>query len=45
MALETAINGRADALVTYKNRDILPAANRFGLRILCPGELLKESYS
>jgi putative PIN family toxin of toxin-antitoxin system len=45
MVLETAINGRADALVTYNIRDFLPAANRFGLRVLRPGELFKESYS
>lgn len=45
MVLETAINGQADALVTYNIRDFLPAANRFGLRVLRPGELFKENYS
>lgn len=45
MVLETAINGRADALVTYNVRDFLPAAGRFGLRVLRPGELLKEIRS
>ena len=45
MVLETAINGRADALVTYNVRDFLPAASRFGLRVLRPGELLKEIRS
>src|SRR5262245_46127464 len=42
MVLETAINGRADALVTYNVRDFVPAAGRFGLRVVRPGELLKE---
>ncbi len=45
MVLETAINGRANALVTYNVRDFLPAASRFGLRVLRPGELLKEIRS
>ncbi|MCG1040915.1 putative toxin-antitoxin system toxin component, PIN family [Burkholderia sp. b14] len=45
MVLETAINGRAYALVTYNVRDFLPAAGRFGLRVARPGELLKEIHS
>lgn len=45
MVLETAINGRADALVTYNLRDFMPAAGQFGLRVLRPGELLKEIRS
>jgi predicted nucleic acid-binding protein len=45
MVLETATNGRADALITYNIRDFLPAAGRFGLRVLRPGELLKEIRS
>lgn len=45
MVLETAINGRADALVTYNVRDFLPAAGRFGLRVLRPSELLREIRS
>jgi putative PIN family toxin of toxin-antitoxin system len=42
MVLEAAINGRADALVTFNTRDFATAAARFGLRILRPGEILKE---
>ena len=42
MVLEAAVNGRADALVTYNVRDFAPAAGRFGLRVLRPGELLAE---
>jgi putative PIN family toxin of toxin-antitoxin system len=45
MVLEAAINGHADALVTYNVRDFLPAANQFGLRVIRPGELLKEIRS
>ena len=45
MVLETAINGKADALVSYNIRDFLPAANRFGLRVVRPGECLQEMRS
>jgi hypothetical protein len=40
--LEAAINGRADALVTYNVRDFEVAARRFGLRIARPAEVLRE---
>ena len=42
LVLEAAINGRADALVTYNVRDFREAALRFGLRIARPAGLLKE---
>ncbi len=42
LVLEVAVNGRADALVTHNVRDFEPAARKFGLRILKPGELLEE---
>jgi putative PIN family toxin of toxin-antitoxin system len=45
MVLEAAVNGRADALVTHNVRDFAKGAQRFGLRILRPGELLKELRS
>lgn len=45
MVLETAVNGRADALVTHNVRDFAKGAARFGLRVLRPGELLKELRS
>jgi putative PIN family toxin of toxin-antitoxin system len=45
MVLETALNGRADALVTHNAKDFTEAAKKFGLRILRPGELLKEIRS
>jgi putative PIN family toxin of toxin-antitoxin system len=42
MVLETAINGRADALVTFNVRDFASAAAMFGLRVKLPGEILDE---
>lgn len=42
LVLETAINGRADALVTYNVRDFADAAPRFGVRLLRPADLLME---
>jgi predicted nucleic acid-binding protein len=42
MMLEAAVNGRADALVTFNRRHYLPAAGLFDLPVLLPGEALKE---
>lgn len=42
LVLEAAVNGRADAIVTFNLRDFLPAAARFGLAVLQPGEALKK---
>lgn len=36
MVLETAVNGQANALVTWNMRDFLPAASKFELRIMRP---------
>jgi len=40
MVLETAINGRADALVTFNVRDFAPAHSLFGLATLLPREVV-----
>ena len=45
MVLEAAVNGGADALVTHNIRDFAKGAEKFGLRVLRPGELLKELRS
>lgn len=45
MVLETAVNGRADALVTHNVRDFADGAVKFALRVMRPGELLKEIRS
>lgn len=39
MVLETALNGRADALVTLNTRDFAPAC-RFNMAVKTPGEFL-----
>jgi putative PIN family toxin of toxin-antitoxin system len=42
MVLEAAINGRADALITYNIDDFASAGVRFGLPILRPAEILRK---
>lgn len=42
MVLEAAVNGRADALVTYNVKDFAVACERFGIPVLTPSELLKQ---
>lgn len=41
MVLETAVNGRADCLVTFNMRHFGEAANEFGLRVAPPGEVCR----
>jgi predicted nucleic acid-binding protein len=38
MVLEAAVNGRADAIVTFNLRDFGPSAEQFGVAVLSPGE-------
>ena len=42
MVLDAAINGGAEAIVTFNVRDFLPGAAVFNLRILTPAETLLE---
>lgn len=42
MVLETAVNGRADRLVTFDLRHLGEAAREFGLRTISPGEAWRE---
>ena len=42
MVLEAAVNGRADALVTFNLRDFRNAPDRFGVELLLPRETLKR---
>lgn len=42
MVLEAAINGNADALITYNVADFQLVARRFDIPVLRPAELLKE---
>jgi len=39
--LETAINGRADAIVTFNERDFRPVAPRFRCSVVRPGEIVR----
>jgi putative PIN family toxin of toxin-antitoxin system len=45
LVLEAAINGLADALVTYNLRDFQPAANNFGIEVMTPGRIIKERFT
>ena len=38
MILDTAVNGRADAIVSHNRRDFLAGAARFGIQVLSPAE-------
>ena len=42
MVLEAAINGDADALVTYNTADFSIAAERFSIPVLKPADFLKK---
>ncbi len=42
MVLEAAINGRADALVTYNVKDFEVMAKRFKIPVMQPAELLRK---
>jgi predicted nucleic acid-binding protein len=42
MVIEAAVNGRAEALVTFNVRHFLPAAGLFGLAVMTPGEVLRR---
>ncbi len=41
MVLETAVNGQADAIVTFNKRDFVPVSAQFGLQVLVPGEAVR----
>ena len=42
MVFETAVNGRADALVTFNRRDFGDAPARFGIALQSPREALRS---
>lgn len=42
MVLDAAVNGGADAVVTFNHADFEPAAARFGVAVLPPREALKR---
>ncbi|MDF5713373.1 MAG: PIN domain-containing protein [Rhizonema sp. NSF051] len=42
MVLECAINAQASAIVTFNERDFLPAAQQFGIEVIPPGMLVRS---
>jgi putative PIN family toxin of toxin-antitoxin system len=42
MVLEAAINGYADAIVTFNIKDFLKASSEFGIPVMLPSALVKE---
>jgi hypothetical protein len=42
MVLEAAVNGRADALVTFNVRDFGTVPSRFGIEVLLPREAIRR---
>jgi hypothetical protein len=42
MVLEAAVNGHADALVTFNVRDFGPVPAQFGIEVLLPGEAIRR---
>lgn len=42
MVLEAAVNGRADMLVTFNQRDYGPAPGRFGIDLLLPRDAIER---
>jgi predicted nucleic acid-binding protein len=45
MVLEVAVNGQADAIVTFNLRDFSMVRTRFGIPILSPGEAYERIKS
>jgi len=42
MVLEVAVNGQADAIVTFNRQDFRPATARFGIEVLLPGAAIER---
>ncbi len=42
MVLETAINGHADAIITFNDRDFTGVAARFGCSVMRPAQVVRE---
>ncbi len=41
MVMEAAVNGGAEAIVTFNIRDCREVARQFGIKVLAPGETWK----
>ncbi|MEK6789374.1 MAG: putative toxin-antitoxin system toxin component, PIN family [Pseudomonadota bacterium] len=44
MVLETAVNGRADRLITFNVKDFSTAARRFGLPVCSPADWPRQEW-
>ncbi len=42
LVLEAAVNGQADAIVTFNERDLREARRSFAIEVLRPGEILRR---
>ena len=42
LVLEAAVNGRADAIVTFNEKDLREAERSFGIDVIRPGEALRR---
>jgi len=42
LVLEAAVNGRADAIVTFNEKDLREAQRLFGIVVIRPGEALRR---
>jgi len=42
MPMTTAVNGRAEAIVTFNARDFAGVADEFGLALLTPNAILRR---
>jgi putative PIN family toxin of toxin-antitoxin system len=42
LILELAVSGRADAIITFDQRDFV-GSDQFGIRVISPRELIKET--
>lgn len=42
MVLEAAVNGHAFAIVTFNQRDFLPAASNFGISVERPSDIIRR---
>jgi putative PIN family toxin of toxin-antitoxin system len=43
--LEAAINGFADAIITFNTGDFLPVTNSFGIEAMRPGSIIRERFN
>jgi predicted nucleic acid-binding protein len=42
LVLDAAVNGRAQAIVTFNERDLREAKRQFGIEVIRPGEALRR---